>query len=108
MNDWLQLIISILSGLTICIPLVVKLVQTIQNVVKEKNWNILIKECFNLMAQAEKLYSDGATKKEWVMAGIETVAKSVNYNYDDLAKQQISDLIDKACAMAKKVNTESK
>lgn len=37
--EYLELVISILSGIAVCIPLVIKLVSTVKEVVKEKNWN---------------------------------------------------------------------
>jgi hypothetical protein len=36
--EWLEIIISILSGLLVTIPLVVKLVEYIKKAVQEKNW----------------------------------------------------------------------
>ena len=40
------------------------------------------------------------------MAGVESAAKSINYNYDEVAKQKVSDMIDAICATAKIVNTK--
>ena len=48
----------------------------------------------------------GATKKAYVMASVESAAKSINYNYDEVAKQKVSDMIDAICATAKIVNAE--
>lgn len=38
-NFWIQAIISILSGIAVVVPLVIKLIQFVQANVKEKNWN---------------------------------------------------------------------
>ena len=51
-NFWIQAIISILSGVAILVPLVIKLVQYVQANAKEKNWSSLMVLVMNLMAQA--------------------------------------------------------
>ena len=43
---------------------------------------------------AEEKFSDGATRKEWVMAMIRTSAANINYDLDDAALAKISALID--------------
>lgn len=40
------------------------------------------------------------------MASVESAAKSINYNYDEVAKKKVSDMIDAICATAKIVNAE--
>ena len=72
--EYLELVISILSGIAVCIPLVIKLVSTVKEVVKEKNWNELVSMAFDYMGQAEELFDTGAQRKEWVMAMIKTSA----------------------------------
>lgn len=102
--DYVHIIASILSGLSICIPLVIKLVQYIEAAVKEKNWNKIVELAFGYMAEAEKQFKLGSEKKEWVLSMVEISAKSINYEYDDFAKEQISNLIDSACALSKEIN----
>lgn len=104
--SWVDIVVSILSGLAVCIPLVVKLVNVVSTSVKEKNWSQIVAIVLDLMKEAETLFSDGATKKAYVMASVESAAKSINYNYDDVAKQKVSDMIDAICATAKVVNAE--
>lgn len=104
--SWVDIVVSILSGLAVCIPLVVKLVNVVSTSVKEKNWSQIVAIVLDLMKEAETLFSDGATKKAHVMASVESAAKSINYNYDDVAKQKVSDMIDAICATAKIVNAE--
>lgn len=104
--SWVDIVVSIMSGLAVCIPLVVKLVNVVSTYVKEKNWSQIMAIVLDLMKEAETLFSDGATKKAYVMASVESVAKSINYNYDDVAKQKVSDMIDAICATAKVVNAE--
>ena len=104
--SWVDIVVSILSGLAVCIPLVVKLVNVVSTYVKEKNWSQIVSIVLDLMKEAETLFSDGATKKAYVMASVESAAKSINYNYDEVAKQKVSDMIDAICATAKIVNAE--
>lgn len=104
--SWVEIVVSILSGLAVCIPLVVKLVNVVSTYVKEKNWSQIVAIVLDLMKEAETLFSDGATKKAYVMASVESAAKSINYNYDEVAKQKVSDMIDAICATAKIVNAE--
>ena len=104
--SWVDIVVSILSGLAVCIPLVVKLVNVVSTYVKEKNWSQIVAIVLDFMKEAETLFSDGATKKAYVMASVESAAKSINYNYDDVAKQKVSDMIDAICATAKIVNAE--
>ena len=42
-NYWIQIIISILSGIAVAIPLIIKLVDVVKKATKSKNWNLLIK-----------------------------------------------------------------
>ena len=104
--NWVDIVVSIMSGLAVCIPLVVKLVNVVSTYVKEKNWSQIVAIVLDLMKEAETLFSDGATKKAYVMASVESAAKSINYNYDEAAKQKVSDMIDAICATAKIVNAE--
>ena len=104
--SWVDIVVSILSGLAVCIPLVVKLVNVVSTSVKEKNWSQIVAIVLDLMKEAETLFDEGATKKAWVMASVESAAKSINYNYDEVAKQKVSDMIDAICATAKIVNAE--
>lgn len=104
--SWVDIVVSIMSGLAVCIPLVVQLVKVVRASVKEKNWSQIVAIVLDLMKEAETLFADGATKKAYVMASVESAAKSINYNYDEVAKQKVSDMIDAICATAKIVNAE--
>lgn len=104
--SWVDIVVSIMSGLAVCIPLVVKLVNVVSTYVKEKNWSQIVAIVLDMMKEAETLFSEGATKKAYVMASVESAAKSINYNYDEVAKQKVSDMIDAICATAKIVNAE--
>lgn len=105
--EWINYAVSVLSGLAVAIPLVVKLVEYVKKAVKEKNWNQVLKLVMDLMAEAEKKFETGAEKKEWVLAMIKASADSINYDIDTNA---IGELIDSLCDMSKAVNapTENK
>lgn len=105
MQVW-QIIASILSGLIVCIPLVVKLVQVTREAVREKNWNILIDRVSKLMVEAEILFDDNhnAGRKKYVLDMIEDAADTINYDLTDADKEKLSDLIDALCTMARTVN----
>lgn len=99
--DWVNIIVSVLTGLVITIPLVVKLVEYVQRSTKEKNWNNLLGLILKLMTEAETKFDNGATRKEWVIGMIEASADQINYDIDI---DTLSKLIDDLCAMSKKVN----
>lgn len=99
--EWYEILTSILTGLAITIPLVVKLVEYVQKAIKEKNWNNLLALIIRLMAEAEEKFDNGADRKQWVLGMIEASADTINYDID---LDQIGELIDSLCAMSKIVN----
>lgn len=101
--EWLELIIAILSGIATCIPLVISLVKYIQKSIKEKNWGKLIVIVTNFMTEAETLFSDGASKKEYVINSVLSIAKTIDYPID---KDILGELIDNLVTLSKKVNVE--
>ena len=105
--DYIKLIdiaIAILTGLSVCIPLVLKLVAVVKENVAEKNWNEIVKIVIAQMVEAEKNYTEGAAKKAWVMNQIRVLAKSLNFNYTEVEELKVAELIDAICAGAKIIN----
>ena len=100
-NQIVSIIVAILTGLAACIPLAVKLYQAVKEAVQEKNWPHLLGLVVDLMEEAEEKFTDGATRKEWVMAMVQTSAEYINYPVDT---QALSDMIDALCDMTKIVN----
>lgn len=96
-----SLVVAVLSGLAACIPLAVKLVQYVQKAAEEKNWGQLLGLLVDLMEEAEQKFSEGATRKEWVMAMVQTSAEYIAYPMDT---QALSDLIDSLISMTKAIN----
>lgn len=100
--DW---ILSVISGLAVCIPLVIKLVEFVIARAKEKNWSSIVRLVLDCMIEAEMLYDDGADRKEYVMSIVEETARTINYTYDEEAEEKVSLLIDEICAAAKTINS---
>ena len=101
----INVIVAVLAGLATCIPLVVKLVQYVKKATQEKNWGGLLDLVMQLMEQAEKKFADGATRKEWVMAMVQTSAEYLNYPLDT---QALSNMIDELVKLTNNVNVDKK
>lgn len=101
----INIIVAVLSGLAACIPLVVKLVEYVKKATQEKNWAGLLGLVMKLIEQAERKFTDGATRKEWVMAMVQTSAEYVNYPLDT---QALSNMIDELVKLTNKVNVDKK
>ena len=99
--EWVQVTVSILTGLAAAIPLVAQLVKYIQKARKEKNWSKMVDLVLNLMQEAEKKLTEGADKKQWVLAMVNASADTIDYDVD---LEQIGDLIDSLCDMSRVVN----
>ena len=104
-EQWVSLIVAILSGIATAIPLVVQLVRYIKKATKEKNWNAVLVIVMDLMKQAEENFDNGADRKEWVLSMIESMKDSINYDID---MTQIANLVDALCSLTKKVNAPTK
>ena len=102
---WIELAISLLSALAVIIPLGIKLFQTSQELVRQKNWPQIVKALTEYMAKAETLLAYGVDRKAWVMAMIQLTASQLNYTMTPEDISNISDLIDQMCDMATIVNT---
>lgn len=99
--DWLNIILSILSGLAVTIPLVVKLISVVREAVQAKNWTALVNLVTKFMQEAEPLFQSGEERKNYVMIAIKASADTINYQID---MDVVSQLIDDLCAMSKVVN----
>ena len=106
-NYWIQIVISILSGIAVAIPLVIKLIEVVKNATKEKNWNLLLKMTMDYMTEAEKNIASGAERKEWVMSMVIASAANINYPMTDDDVKKIEDLIDAICDASKILNNSA-
>lgn len=105
MEEWVKLITAIISGLAACIPLVVKLVQYIKALAKEKNWGKLVIIVSNFMTEAETLFPDGASKKDYVINSVMAIANTIDYPVD---KEILGELIDSFATLSNKINVNKK
>ena len=103
----IELIVAILAGLATAIPLVVKLVQYVQIAVEERRWDQIVALVLEYMQAAEGMFTDGSTKKEYVMSAIVASAQSIDYTLDDVALSKISGMIDSICDAAKVINAKT-
>ena len=101
----INLIAAILGGIAACIPLAIKLVEYVKKATQEKNWAGLLDLVMKLISQAEQKFTDGATRKEWVMAMVQTSAEYISYPLDT---QALSDMIDELVKLTNKVNIDKK
>ena len=106
--NYLNAALSILAGLLVCVPLVMELVNTVREAVIARNWAPLMRIVISLMEDAEELYNDGASRKEYVMSQARAAAQLVNYEWNEDIETKVSDMIDSMCAMAKTVNTRKR
>lgn len=100
-NIWIEIIIAILTGLATCIPLVIKLVQTIKEAVRAKNWTHMMQLVLRLMTEAEENYSTGAEKKAYVIDSINATKDTLNYDVD---MDAVSAMVDAIIDATKKIN----
>lgn len=106
--EWVNVIVSVLSGLAVAIPLVIELVNYVKKAAQEKNWAAVLKLVMNWMTEAEKKFADGASRKEWVMSMVIASADTINYPMDDEAIAKIGTTIDEICAASKVLNSNAK
>ena len=102
---WLDIIIGVLTGLSVAIPLVITLYKTIKNLIQEKKWDELVKMTLGFMTEVEQKYINGADKKALVLAMIQKSAVQIGYNLDTESETKISNLIDSICDAARIINT---
>ena len=88
-----NIVVAILTGLAAGIPLAVKLYQSVKQAVQEKNWPHLLGLVVDLMEEAEQKFADGATRKEWVMAMVQTSAEYINYPVDTEALSKMIEIV---------------
>lgn len=103
--DWVEIVVSILSGLAVAIPLVIKLIEYVQKFIREKNWGAMLKMVIGFMETAENKFETGAEKKAWVLGMVQESAFTVNYDID---LDVISKMIDALCDMSNIINPPAK
>lgn len=105
LNDILNLIVALVSGIATCIPLVVQLVKYIKTAIAEKNFNNIMKIVLDLMPEAEEKFETGEERKEYIMSNVKSLSKTLSYEVDF---DKISEMIDMIIGVTKKVNIDKK
>ena len=105
MEVWMNIILPIISGLVAAIPLVIKLVEVSQKMIKEKNWTAVMQLVLKLMAEAEENYSTGAERKEYVLDSIKALQSTLNYEVD---LDAIGAMIDSIIEASRQININKK
>lgn len=100
-----NIILSLVAGISACIPLIIKLVDLAKKAIREKNWAAVMQLVLKLMTEAEENYKTGAERKEYVLDSIKAVESTLNYDIDI---DKISTMIDSIVETSKKINTEKK
>lgn len=100
----IELIASILAGVAVCLPLVLKLIQYVKEAAKGKDYQKLIKLTMKFCEEAELLFGTGQERKEWVLHRVEEIAKAMNIEVD---MDAISQLIDDICEASKIINAKT-
>lgn len=103
MENAMQYILTIVSGLAIAIPVVIQLVKHVKALVREKQWNQLVKEVLNFMVTAEEQFDKGSVKKDYVLVLAKTAAEEIGVDFDE---KKIGDMIDAMVEMSKEVNAK--
>lgn len=105
MEVWIQIIVPIITGLGAAIPLVIKLIDSTKQIIKEKNWTAVMQMVLKLMAEAEENFKTGAEKKEYVLDSVKALQASLNYDVDLNA---IGAMIDSIAKASKQINVGRK
>ena len=104
-NDIINLIVAIVSGVATCIPLIIQLVKYIKEAAKSKNWSTLMTLVLQFMADAEKLFATGEERKQYVLSKIKDMEKTLNCDVDESV---VANMIDSIVDASKIINTNKK
>ena len=99
------LLIGIIAALVaLAIPFIIALIQFVRTNIKNKNVGPFINFVLNMITEAEKLFSSGAEKKQWVVGMVNSASNTIGYKLDT---EKLGQLIDDLVAMTKQVNPPS-
>lgn len=99
--EWAKLILSNLTGIAAIIALMISMAKYVRQILKDKNWPEIVMMVSGYMEQAEDMFDNGASRKEWVMAMVKASPEAVKYGIN---MADIDKLIDDLCRMSKTVN----
>ena len=101
----LKLIVAILTGIATAVPLIIKLVQAIQEAARSKNWTVLMQLVLQLITDAENNFSTGEERKQYVISTVKTMEKTLNCDIDEDA---LGEMIDAIVKTTRQVNINKK
>lgn len=104
MAEWAKWICAILTGMASCIPLAIKLIEAVRTAAKERNWQRVMSFVLERMKEAERKFSTGTERKEWVLTCVKASADTFNYDID---VQAVADMIDALTDMSRTVNAST-
>lgn len=102
--QYINSFISIVTGLLICVPLVVQFVKVCKQMVVNKQWTEIVTLAAELMMQAENSIDSGSERLSWVMGMLKQSAVTAKYDLNDEDWYKIEKMIRSMCDMAKVVN----
>lgn len=100
-EQWIGLIVCVISGLATSIPLIINLVKYIRLSIQEKNWGKMLNLVMSLMEEAEGMFEAGVDRKVWVLKALDNLSDTIDYDID---MDAVGAMIDALCAMSKIVN----
>lgn len=100
-EQWIGLIVCVISGLATSIPLIINLVKYIRLSIQEKNWGKMLNLVMSLMEEAESMFEAGVDRKVWVLKALDNLSDTIDYDID---MDAVGAMIDALCAMSKIVN----
>lgn len=100
--EYVIVVLKLICFLAAQIPLIIQLIKYVKTAAKEKDgWKRLVGLALVYIQEAEKLFDNGASRKEWVSTMILTTADEIGYR---LSEDELSKLIDDLVGMSKNVN----
>lgn len=100
----LRMIVSIVTGIAAIIPVTVELIKYVKKYIQCKDWDRIVQMVTPFMIEAENLFAEGASRKEWVMR---MVAQSAETAHLEVDMDKVGGLIDSVCEASKSINQKT-
>ena len=83
MKEWIDLIIAICGAITVIVPLGINLYKAMVALIKEKNYAKILEIMKDAAVEAEKLYSTGAERRDYVLNILKVSCENLKVDYDE-------------------------
>jgi len=105
-----SLICDLVIAIIGVIPTIISLIYLVRNIIKNKNWNMIMKMAMEAMTAVEAyaIANPNMTSEDKLNMALEAIKKacgSAGITVDDILIKQIIDYISEMCSWAKTVNT---